>query len=74
VQELPNLDFGLVAVGRTSGLPREAPLLLFAIGRTAGWIAHALEQYASGELIRPRAKYVGPAPEPDQGIRPTATN
>jgi citrate synthase len=74
VQELPNLDFGLVAVGRTCGLPREAPLLLFAIGRTAGWIAHALEQYASGELIRPRAKYVGPPPEPDEGIGPPATN
>jgi citrate synthase len=68
VQDLPNLDFGLVAVGRTYGLPREAPLLMFAIGRTAGWIAHALEQYASGEMIRPRARYVGPAPQPDLGV------
>ena len=66
LHELPNLDFGLVALGRAYSLPPEAPLLLFAIGRAAGWIAHAIEQYASGELIRPRAKYVGPAPESSQ--------
>jgi citrate synthase len=58
----PNLDFGLVAVARTYGLPEHAPLLLFALGRTVGWIAHAIEQYALGELIRPRARYTGPAP------------
>ena len=41
----------------------EAPALLFALGRTVGWIAHALEEYAVGELIRPRARYTGPPPE-----------
>jgi citrate synthase len=35
---------------------------MFAIGRTAGWIAHAIEQLESKKLIRPRARYVGPAP------------
>jgi citrate synthase len=59
----PNLDFGLAAVATCYGLPGEAPLLLFALGRTIGWIAHAMEEYASGQLIRPRARYVGPAPE-----------
>ena len=58
----PNLDFGLVALSRAYGLPKEAPLLLFALGRTVGWIAHAIEQYASSELIRPRARYTGVAP------------
>jgi len=58
----PNMDFGLVAVARAFRLPAEAPLTLFALGRAAGWIAHAMEQYASAELIRPRANYTGPAP------------
>ncbi|HEV3196568.1 MAG TPA: citrate synthase family protein [Bryobacteraceae bacterium] len=58
----PNLDFGLVAVARTYGLPEYAPVILFALGRTIGWIGHAIEQYASGKLIRPRARYTGPPP------------
>jgi citrate synthase len=62
--DFPNLDFGLVALARAYRLPESSPLVLFALGRTAGWIAHALEQYASGELIRPRAIYTGPSPEP----------
>lgn len=62
INELPNLDFSLVAVSRALGLPRGAALALFAIGRTIGWIAHAIEQYQQGTMIRPRAKYVGAAP------------
>lgn len=60
--EAPTVDFALVAVARALGLPRGAALTLFAIGRTVGWIAHALEQYAERAIIRPRAKYVGEAP------------
>jgi citrate synthase len=60
--EHPNIDFGLAALARVLRLPPGAPLTLFAIGRTVGWIGHALEQYATGELIRPRAKYVGVPP------------
>jgi citrate synthase len=63
LQDPPNLDFGLAAVTRTHALPDQAPLLLFALARTMGWIAHAIEEYASGQLIRPRARYTGPAPE-----------
>jgi len=63
LNEFPNLDFGLAAVTRTYLLPHEAPLLLFALGRTIGWMAHAIEEYASGQLIRPRARYTGPVPE-----------
>jgi citrate synthase len=66
VQDHPNLDFGLAAVTLASGLPDSAPTLLFALGRTVGWIAHAMEEYASGELIRPRARYTGPLPPPEQ--------
>jgi citrate synthase len=64
LNESPNLDCGLAAVTRTYRLPDQAPLLLFALGRTIGWIAHAIEQYESGHLIRPRARYTGKAPEP----------
>jgi citrate synthase len=60
--ERPNVDFGLAAVAHVLELPPGAPLILFAIGRSVGWIGHAMEQYATGQLIRPRAKYVGVSP------------
>lgn len=56
----PNIDFALVSLRRALGLPRGSALALFAVGRAAGWIAHALEQGAEDRLIRPRARYVGP--------------
>jgi citrate synthase len=59
----PSLDFALASVSRVLGLPAGSGLVLFAIGRTIGWIGHAIEQYASGELIRPRARYTGESPE-----------
>ncbi|HMJ82425.1 MAG TPA: citrate synthase, partial [Vicinamibacterales bacterium] len=62
LHDLPNLDFGLAAITRAFRLPEQAPVLLFALGRTIGWIAHAIEQYTSGDLIRPRARYTGPMP------------
>jgi citrate synthase len=60
----PVLDFGLVALARALALPPSAPFILFALGRSAGWVAHCLEQYKHGDLIRPRARYVGPSPSP----------
>ncbi len=60
--EHPTLDFGLVTLARALELPPGAPLALFALGRTVGWIGHALEQYRSQQLIRPRARYVGALP------------
>ena len=62
LQDEPNLDSGLAAITLSYRLPREAPVVLFALGRTIGWIAHAIEEYETGRLIRPRARYVGPAP------------
>src|SRR6185295_2418661 len=52
--EKPTLDFALVALERALGIPRGSALTLFAIGRTIGWIAHAIEQYAQNAMIRPR--------------------
>jgi citrate synthase len=42
--------------------PPDAFTCVFAIGRVAGWIAHAREQVQGGRLIRPQSVYVGPAP------------
>jgi citrate synthase len=58
----PNLDYALASAARVLRLPSGAPLMLFAIGRTIGWIGHAIEQYKTGQLIRPRARYVGEKP------------
>ena len=58
----PNLDFGLVAVRRALDLPVGSAVGMMALARTAGWIAHALEQYPDERLIRPRARYVGAPP------------
>jgi citrate synthase len=59
----PNVDFALAAAATSLALPRNAALAIFILGRTVGWIAHAIEQYESGVLMRPRARYTGPQPE-----------
>ena len=57
----PTTDFGLVAVCAALGLPPGSATALFALGRTAGWVAHALEQRGARVLLRPRARYLGDA-------------
>ena len=57
-----NVDFTTVVVEKVLGLPKDSALAMFLLGRTVGWIAHALEQAAHGALIRPRARYTGPRP------------
>jgi len=59
----PNVDSAAVALRAALGMPPGAVAGLFAVGRSAGWIAHALEQVATGHLLRPRARYKGPLPE-----------
>jgi citrate synthase len=62
MDEHPTVDFALATVARTLALPPGGAVALFALGRTVGWIGHAIEQYRSGSLIRPRARYVGEQP------------
>lgn len=54
-----NLDVGLAAISYALNLPSGSGTAIFAVSRTAGWIAHAIEQRMYGGLIRPRAKYIG---------------
>ncbi len=55
----PNVDFALGATATALGLPQGAALGLFLVARSVGWLAHAIEQYECGVLIRPRARYTG---------------
>ncbi|GAA2843556.1 citrate synthase [Aminobacter aminovorans] len=57
----PNIDYALAVMVRMFGLPIGYETAFFAIARSTGWVAHAIEQLTSGVLIRPRARYVGPA-------------
>ena len=57
-----NVDFFSAVVYHALGIPGDLCTSIFAVGRVAGWCAHALEQYADNRLIRPRADYVGAPP------------
>ena len=76
----PSIDYALVAMRRSLGLKEGHAYLVFALGRTIGWLAHAIEQRRTDVLIRPRASYTGrrppdlatgavPAPWPSRIIR-----
>jgi len=56
----PNIDFALAALACVAGMIPGAGEAIFAVARAVGWIAHALEEYARGTPIRPRAIYTGP--------------
>jgi len=55
----PNVEIMAALLLDAVGFPREAFTPVFAVGRCAGWIAHALEQRKTGRMIRPTSKYVG---------------
>ncbi|WP_425541076.1 citrate/2-methylcitrate synthase [Streptomyces rimosus] len=58
-----NVDLALAALTVSAGMTPEAGETVFAVARTAGWIAHALEEYAERPLrIRPSGHYQGPRP------------
>jgi citrate synthase len=57
----PNVEIMAALLLDAVGIPREAFTLVFAVGRSAGWLAHAMEQRRTGRMIRPASAYVGPA-------------
>ena len=56
----PNVDLYSGLALNHVGIPSYLFTPVFAIGRSPGWLAHILEQYADNRLIRPRAEYIGP--------------
>ncbi|MFZ0189568.1 MAG: citrate/2-methylcitrate synthase, partial [Streptosporangiaceae bacterium] len=62
----PNIDFAIATLARVAGMIRGSGEAIFAVARTAGWIAHALEAYAGSGPLRPRAVYTGRPPVADR--------
>lgn len=58
----PNVDFALAAFTHAIGASPGAGEALFTVGRLAGWLAHAMEEYAERTDFRLRAVYTGPRP------------
>ena len=59
-----NVEFWSAVVLDDAAVPPELFTPMFTSARVAGWSAHVLEQKREGRLIRPTARYVGPAPRP----------
>jgi citrate synthase len=60
---LPNIDLALAAFALRYDMPADAGEAIFAVARTAGWLAHALEEYANRPArFRPTGRYSGRPP------------
>ncbi|MGQ5654592.1 citrate synthase [Streptomyces sp. EKR5.2] len=58
-----NVDLALAVLTVASGMNTTAAETVFAVARTAGWIAHTLEEYEERPLrMRPSGRYVGARP------------
>jgi citrate synthase len=57
-----NVEFYTALLLEALAFPPSAFTCVFAMGRVAGWLAHAREQLAGGRLIRPQSRYIGPMP------------
>jgi citrate synthase len=69
----PNIDFALAVLANVAGLAAGAAEAVFAVARTAGWIGHALEEYARHAPLRPRARYTGPHYGNQDGVPPLSS-
>jgi citrate synthase len=56
----PNVDFALAALTNVAGMPLGSGEAIFGIARTAGWLAHAREEYERRTPLRLRSVYIGP--------------
>jgi citrate synthase len=60
---LTNVEYYTALLLEAVGFPPDAFTCVFAMGRMAGWVAHAREQRLTGRLLRPKSTYVGPRPK-----------
>ena len=55
-----NVDYYAAVLLHGLGIPSDLFTAVFALGRSAGWMAHYVEQLESETLLRPRSRYIGP--------------
>jgi citrate synthase len=63
-----NVEFWAAIVLDFAQVPAHMFTSMFTCARLAGWSAHVLEQKRTGRLIRPSARYVGPAPRRPEDV------
>jgi citrate synthase len=67
-----NVEFWAAIMLDFAQVPADITPAMFTCARTAGWAAHIMEEKRTGRLIRPSARYIGPAPRPVRSIRGAA--
>src|SRR5579864_9357444 len=63
-----NVEFWAAIVLDFAQVPADITPSMFTCARTAGWAAHIMEQKLTGRLVRPSARYIGPAPRPIRDV------
>jgi citrate synthase len=63
-----NVEFWAAIMLDFAQVPADITPSMFTCARTAGWAAHIMEQKLTGRLIRPSARYIGPAPRPVRDV------
>lgn len=63
-----NVEFWAAIMLDFAQVPAHMFTSMFTCARLAGWSAHILEQKKTGRLIRPSARYVGPAPRKPEEV------
>src|SRR6201996_6008304 len=63
-----NVEFWAAIMLDFAQVPADITPAMFTAARTAGWAAHIMEEKLTGRLIRPSARYIGPAPRPVRDV------
>ena len=63
-----NVEFWAAVILDFAQVPPHMMPAMFSSARTAGWSAHIMEQKKTGRLVRPSARYIGPAPRKPEAV------